>query len=353
MNPGVSVVIPAYNAERWIARTLASVRGQTYRELEIIVVDDGSTDGTAKIVRDIAREDPRVRLLEQANGGVARARNAGIRKAGHEFIALVDADDLWHPEKIRKQVERLVAGGPKMGLVYCWWVLIDENDVCTATDISGDRVEGAVYRKMIQSNLAGNGSTPLIRRAAFDAAGGFDPGLFEAGAQGCEDWKFYLGIAETFEFGLVPELLVGYRVFDGNMSGDVWKMLRSYELLIEPLRTGRGDIPGKLFRDGYAFMLFYMFLRVGEWNRTSLRLLARLLRTDPCYPFKRRFRRALHAYLLTRWRRLKRGDPSPRPGGGGRIAVGDRFPSARPPPHLPPADGRAAGPSAAGDGETR
>ncbi|MDF2765542.1 MAG: glycosyltransferase family 2 protein, partial [Rhodospirillales bacterium] len=125
--PLVSVVIPAFNAERFLARTLDSVSRQTYSALEIIVVDDGSLDGTAGIVRQQAALDPRVRLIRQENAGVAAARNRGIAESDGCFVAPLDADDLWHPQKIELQLRRFEER-PSAGLVYCWSIGIDEED---------------------------------------------------------------------------------------------------------------------------------------------------------------------------------------------------------------------------------
>src|SRR4051812_29793927 len=107
----VSAVIPAFNAERTINDTLRSVRSQTHRNLEIIVVDDGSTDRTRSIVEEHASRDSRVTLISQVNAGVAAARNVGWQSSHSEWIAFLDADDLWAPTKIEKQLEVMIAGG--------------------------------------------------------------------------------------------------------------------------------------------------------------------------------------------------------------------------------------------------
>ena len=122
----VSIVIPAFNCARTIAETLGSAQGQTHAELDIIVVDDGSTDGTAEIVARHAAADPRIRYLRQANSGVAAARNHGIAEARGPYVALLDADDLWHPTKIAAQLRRFEERGPATALVYTWcnWLLM-------------------------------------------------------------------------------------------------------------------------------------------------------------------------------------------------------------------------------------
>ncbi|MCS6813258.1 MAG: glycosyltransferase [Cyanobacteria bacterium] len=103
--PLVSVVIPAYNAEKCLAETLTSVLAQTYEHLEVLVVNDGSTDGTADLASQIMLRDRRLKVITQSNAGAAAARNTGIRHAQGEYIAPIDADDLWHPQAIEKMVD--------------------------------------------------------------------------------------------------------------------------------------------------------------------------------------------------------------------------------------------------------
>jgi len=119
----VSVIIPAYNAARFIRRTLVSVLAQTHPDLDVIVVDDGSVDETVSIVEAIARDDPRVRLFRQKNSGVSAARNAALSVARGAYIAPLDADDLWHPAKLEKQLAVFANRPANVGLVYCWFAV--------------------------------------------------------------------------------------------------------------------------------------------------------------------------------------------------------------------------------------
>src|SRR5262245_57107007 len=160
----VSVIIPAYNAERFIGRTLASGLSQTHDPIEVIVVDDGSVDRTTAIVEEAARFDHRVRLFRRLHSGVAKARNFAIRQARGSLIAPLDADDLWHPEKIARQVEAMRRSGPAVGVVYCWLVGIDENDAIINPRVSDYGHEGRVLPQLTETNIVGNASTPLIRR---------------------------------------------------------------------------------------------------------------------------------------------------------------------------------------------
>src|SRR4028118_698519 len=127
--PLVSVIIPAYNAENFIAKTLETVLSQTYQNIEVLVVDDGSPDTTAEIVKSFVENYSRVSLLQQSNAGVAAARNLAIEKSKGEYIAPIDADDIWYPQNIEKQVQCFLDSDPSVGLVYTWSVDIDEDDL--------------------------------------------------------------------------------------------------------------------------------------------------------------------------------------------------------------------------------
>jgi glycosyltransferase involved in cell wall biosynthesis len=281
MSTLVSVIIPAFNAAATIDETLHSVRAQSFRDLDIVVVDDGSTDDTATHVLRHRQDDPRVRLVRQSNGGVARARNLGIDQALGELIAPVDADDLWHPRKIERQMQALQLGGDRVGLVYCWYAVIDEES--RIIDHGGeDRDEGDVIGRMCTGNLVGNGSAALMRKQAVIDAGGYDPDLRDQNAQGCEDWKLYFRIAERHHFAVVPAYLVGYRWSDRNMSSDSAKMLRSYDMVMQPLLAKYPEHEER-FQIGRAYILKWLFRRAIRCHDfTSARVLYRdLVRRAP------------------------------------------------------------------------
>jgi glycosyltransferase involved in cell wall biosynthesis len=228
--PLVTAVVPAYNAEKTIDETLRSVRAQTYRNLEIIVVDDGSTDRTAARVEAHAATDTRVRLVRQTNAGVAAARNRGVAEAAADFVAPVDADDLWMPTKIEKQMAAMRSRGPRCGLVYTWQTTIDEHGRVMSPRRRWES-DGYVLPRMLYGNLVGSGSPALMRKEAIIEAGGYDASLREQGAQGCEDFKLYLRISERYEFAVIKEHLTGYRELRDAMSTDFLQMVRSDELV--------------------------------------------------------------------------------------------------------------------------
>jgi glycosyltransferase involved in cell wall biosynthesis len=228
----VGVVVPMYNSERTIAATLASICAQTHGRLDIVVADDGSTDGSAVIAEDWCRRDPRVTLVRQANAGVAAARNTGAAATSAQYLAFVDADDIWAPTKIEYQLAALQAGGPSTGLAYCWYASIDQRDRVVSFGPQ-PLLEGNVVRDLCHANWIGNGSSLLLRREAFERAGGYDPSLRARRAQGAEDLLMCLRVAEHAEFRVVPRYLVGYRMTPASMSNDALQMFRSTELVLQ------------------------------------------------------------------------------------------------------------------------
>jgi glycosyltransferase involved in cell wall biosynthesis len=226
----VSVVVPAFNAAKTIRETVSSALNQTYRNLEVIIVDDGSADQTKAIATHLAQCDPRVRYVYKDNGGVASARNRGIAEAQGQFVATLDADDLWYPTKLEQQIERFKQGGPEIALVYTWCCWIDDHGNVTGS-APPTLLEGNIFAQMCLGNVVISGSNALIRREALIAAGGFDELLLSRGGQGCEDWKLYLQIAERYAIAVVPEYLVGYRISPGSMSDDFKQMMRSRRLV--------------------------------------------------------------------------------------------------------------------------
>jgi glycosyltransferase involved in cell wall biosynthesis len=205
----VSVVIAAYNAGRTLGETLESVRAQTFEDLEVIIVDDGSTDATPAVA--VSTGDRRVRLLSQPNAGVSAARNRGADDARGRYLAFLDADDLWTPDKLASQVAALERD-KDAGLAYSWTAFIDPGGRRLPGGITVRR-DGWVFDDLVLGCFVGNGSSALVRRSAFDAVGGFDVTLRTA-----DDWDFYLRLARKYPFVCVPFVQVFYRVDRGSKS---------------------------------------------------------------------------------------------------------------------------------------
>lgn len=229
----ISVILPVRNGERFVAATLESVLAQTHRHLEVVIVDDGSTDGTPTILKAVAARDSRARVFLGPHAGVAAARNHAIAQARGPLIAPVDADDLWHPRKLERQYEAFRRGHDSIGVVYCWSIGIDENDFVISQGQCESVAAGRVLEVLAEINFLGNASTPLFRRTCVEEVGGYDSGLHAVRAQGAEDWKLYLAMAENCEFAVVPEYLVAYRRSSTSMSTDTTAMRQSMELVGE------------------------------------------------------------------------------------------------------------------------
>lgn len=261
--PLVSVIVPAYNAETFIQRTLDSILTQTYTNIEVLVVDDGSQDGTAEIIESYVKKNSRVILLKQKNAGVAAARNLAIEKSRGQYIAPIDADDIWYPQKLEKQVQCLLEADQSVGLVYAWSVSIDEDDKIIGTiNIESynffQSIEGTVYPALIYTNFIGNASVPLIRRSCFEKVGGYNSKLKAHNAQGCEDWDICLRISEHYKFRVVREILIGYRRVRESMSCDYRSMERSYNMIMADLRSKHPEIPIYIYN--LSTSNFYLYL---------------------------------------------------------------------------------------------
>ncbi|HXJ78360.1 MAG TPA: glycosyltransferase family A protein [Candidatus Methylomirabilis sp.] len=199
--PGVSVIVPAYNRERYLGAALESALGQDHQPLEIIVVDDGSTDGTARVARSFTG----VRYLYQSNQGAASARNAGIAASRGEHLAFLDSDDVWAPEKLRLQVDAL---RQHPGVGYCLTRLQNFLE-------PGCPVPSWIGPEQFSRAEFGIGTCTLMaRREVFDRVGGFDPQYRWASDK---DW-FFRAKDARIALAILPEVLVHRRIHDGNLS---------------------------------------------------------------------------------------------------------------------------------------
>jgi glycosyltransferase involved in cell wall biosynthesis len=241
----------------WIERTLQSAAQQKYPNLEILVIDDGSKDNTRVLAEAMAAVDDRFRVISIPNGGVANARNVGIREACGKYVAFLDADDLWHPDKIRLQVEAMqhLADGVLPAASYTLMRFIDVNDrvVGTGTTIA---VSGYMLARNLYFRFVGNGSSVLVYRDVALELGGYDPSWAAQGLGGCEDLDFELKVAARYQIVCVPQLLVGYRSRPGNMSSsDPLRMARGLLGVVKQHLKTNPQIPGWAARLIYASTL--------------------------------------------------------------------------------------------------
>lgn len=236
----VSVIIPAYNAAKTLEQTLRSALGQQDVELEILVVDDGSSDGTSELVQGF---DPRVRLLPQANAGVGAARNHGLREARGGWVAFLDSDDLWEPTKLHSQLNLLSMGWP-YGVCYTGLRLIDEHGEELQQTIPwaepGPRPQGWIFRSLLFEGNPICTSSVLVSNALMDRVGPFvcDPGE-------SEDYDLWLRLARQAAFLFHPAPLTRYRVLEASyFRGDARRArLRTLRTLARAIHRWDLDRP--------------------------------------------------------------------------------------------------------------
>jgi len=210
--PIISVIVPAYNAEKTIVETISSVLRQSFGDLELIVINDGSTDKTLELINTIS--DARLQVFSFSNGGLSVARNRGIHLAKGEYLAFLDADDLWTHDKLSAQITALKQY-PEAGVSYSWIYSMDEQGESIKPGISFN-FQGDVYPDLLVNNFIVNGSNCLITREAIELIGEFDSTV-----DGAADWDYWLRLAAKFPFVLVPKYQIFYRGSSGTMSAKI------------------------------------------------------------------------------------------------------------------------------------
>ncbi|GAB1723750.1 MAG: glycosyltransferase [Nitrospira sp. CR1.1] len=233
--PRVSVVIPTFNCERFIGRTVDSALRQTYRDFEVIVVDDGSTDGTPAV---LARYGEALHCIKQENQGASAARNTALTNATGEFIAYLDADDLWDPQKLARQVAYLDAN-PACGFVHTEVAVIDEQDMVLHARFNQEtrrRVpQGRCLKDILQRSHIQT-LTVLERRSAFERAGMFDLRLPVA-----QDYLHWIQVVlQGYEVGYVPDPLGQYRWRAGSLMSSQRRLLGDFTKIYEILLNEYG-----------------------------------------------------------------------------------------------------------------
>lgn len=217
MEEMVSIIIPTYNREEYIERAVLSILRQTYDRYEIIIVDDGSTDHTQEVIERIAEKEKCIRYIKlEQNQGVAHARNVGMREAAYDYIAFLDSDDEWLPEKLEHQMCKMMESSEDTALVFCRMSGIDRNGVtrfvCPHESIEKELLEGNIFLRLLRANVIGTPSV-LIHRKCLEQAGGFKESLT------ClEDWEWILRIARSWRIGFVDEVLVEVHKLPGSIS---------------------------------------------------------------------------------------------------------------------------------------
>ena len=238
--PLATIIVPAFNVSATIAETLDSLQAQTLRDIEIVIIDDGSTDNTRDVVAPYLA-DKRIRYVPQANRGLAGARNRGIEEARSEIIGFCDADDLWHPDKIRRHLAHFDAN-PRLGLSYSGSLMIDDNSNALGITQS-PRLKGVNAAHIMKRNPVGNGSAAVMRRAALMDIASQPHGTnrayyFDETFRQSEDIECWLRFALITDWKIegIRGHLTHYRVALDGLSANTERQLASWERVITKLR---------------------------------------------------------------------------------------------------------------------
>jgi glycosyltransferase involved in cell wall biosynthesis len=285
--PLVSVIIPAYNAEGTILETIASVRAQSHANLEILVIDDGSTDATVARVRSV--DDPRLRVFPYPHAGLAAARNRGFERSTGAFVSFIDADDLWTQDKLTAQLDALERH-PEAGLAYSWTIFVDPDGHFL---FAKERLyfEGDVRLPLLRECFIASGSNVLLRRRCVESVGPFHG---EAALRSAEDWDYWLRAAVAWPFAVVPRYQILYRVWPGSMTSDVEGMESACLAVLERALACAPDDLRRRRREYQANVKHYAsFLHLtrsprGERRKVAGRKLLEAIRLHPAIVARRK-----------------------------------------------------------------
>jgi glycosyltransferase involved in cell wall biosynthesis len=287
----VSVIIPVYGAEKYVAATVQSVLEQTYKNFEVLIIDDGSPDQSIEICQQFT--DPRIKIIRQQNRGLAGARNTGIRHAQGDYLAFLDADDLWLPEKLEKHVEHL-ENSPSVGVSFSCSAFIDETGKPLGL-YQKPKLRGITIGNLLCRNPISNGSAPVIRRQVFEAIkfqdnlyGTVEDFYFDDRFRASEDIECWFRIAIQTEWQIegIPEALTLYRVNSGGLSANLFKQFESWEQVFEKTRSYAPDLIAQWENPARAYQLRYLARRAVTLKDRSVAL------------------QLLHRALATHWRIL-------------------------------------------------
>ena len=230
VNKLISVVIPVYNREALITEALNSVFDQSYRPLEVIVIDDGSTDRTPEVVKGWIKvhsstDGFRVKLVRQEHKGGNPARNRGIEESRGKYVAFLDSDDLWLKEKLAKQI--LCFQDPEVGAVYCGIQPMDLTTGEVSPAIPQAYPRGWILARLLVRDVTAPTSAFVLRRSVFDVVGRFDEAL-----EARQDWDMWIRVSTAFKIDAVPEPLVRYRHHSGTRTAsDPYREIRAYNAI--------------------------------------------------------------------------------------------------------------------------
>lgn len=264
MKIAITVVVGVYNTSEFIAETIKSVLQQTYTDFELLLIDDGSTDDTADIVRNFCEQDSRVKLISQENQGVSVARNTGINMAQGEFIAILDADDLWLPNKLAMHIQHF-STNPNLGLSFGRIEFMTFDGKPTGK-YSNPRFKNITPKNLYEENPTSTPSNAVIRKVALQQVGGFDKDL----RNGLEDIELFLRLCcHGWQVEGIEEVLVLYRTSIGGMSSQLYKMEKAWKELNQKAQAYAPDLIEQYYNHANAMFLRYLARRTLRLNLSS------------------------------------------------------------------------------------
>lgn len=222
--PKVSVIIPTYNYGKYIERAIDSILTQTYQDFEIIVVDDGSTDNTGEIIR--SKQNDKIRYFYQENKGAPSARNKGIKESIGKYIAFLDADDEWFPNKLEKQIDKFQKASVRVGLVYSGLIYIWKENEDKVIKIV-PTLRGNIFDSFLKVSVLGS-PTPLIKKCCFQKAGLFDERL-----PSCQDWDMWLRISKYYEVDFVSDILAKHHIHKNQITEKIELKIQGRKMMIK------------------------------------------------------------------------------------------------------------------------
>jgi glycosyltransferase involved in cell wall biosynthesis len=248
--PLVSVIMPVFNAERYLRKTIESLLAQTYKNIEIIIIDDGSTDTSADIIDSY---HSRIRTARHPNQGQGIARNQGAKMATGSLFSFIDSDDLWDDKKLESQVS-LLQRFPEAVATYCDYRTINESGetIQSTAALGTPRPSGNILQQTLFGNCVGSPSVVLVRRSAFEGCGGFN----EYPSRAAEDYGLWLALAVIGPVIYNPDTLVSYRRHSAQTTQDprfIYNRavgnLKSFERIEKEIETIRNGDTRRLFHD--------------------------------------------------------------------------------------------------------
>lgn len=268
--PTVSVIMPVYNTAKYVQAAIDSVLAQTFINFELLIVDDEGTDESIALCR--AYDDARIRIISQANRGLAGARNTGIRNARGQFIALLDSDDLWEVDKLERHVAHL-RRSPHIGVSYAASTMIDD-DGNFLRIVQRPKLQGIEPKDVFLRNPVGNGSAPVLRRAVFEDIGFLNRDreeidYFDETFRQSEDIECWCRIALTTDWGFegIKGAYTRYRINEGGLSANVVKQFSTWSRVKDRVTQLDPDFAKQWAPHAEAFQLRYLArrcVRMGE-----------------------------------------------------------------------------------------